>query len=513
MCGIGLLDCTDYFDSLSYRGPDKTKCIKLGESTLCFHRLSINDLTDNGDQPFVNNNTYLVCNGEIYNHEQLKHNSLNIKSNSDCEVLFHLLNENNENSENICKSLDGDFAFIYVQNIDSKQVIIAGRDPIGVRPLFYGFTTNNKIQFCSEIKGLKTCNRISYFPPGFVWTSNNGFVSYSTLTLPKNPCNDYQCSKIQELLIESVKKRLLSDRPIGFFLSGGLDSSIIAAIGSKLLYPQRIKTFSIGIKGFDSPDLKAAKVVSDFLNTDHHVYEFSFEEAIQNINQTIWHLESYDCTTIRASVPMFLLSKYVSENFDCKVILSGEGADELFGGYIYFHDAPTDDEFQSESIRLIKNVHQFDVLRADRCTSGNGLELRVPFFDKTFVEYVTNISPIFKVCRNHWMEKNILRRSFEGWLPDSILWRQKNGMSDAVGYSWIDSLKEYINKQKLHIESFNHCKFDDFEKNKPLTNEELWYRIIYTNLFGNVDCLDGIWRPKWTSEIDPSARNLKQFKY
>lgn len=516
MCGIGLLNSINNFNLLSYRGPHNSYTEELyNYYSICFHRLSINDLSDNGNQPFIHNDNYFVCNGEIYNYIKLKNYldlTIDFQGESDCEVVFHLLNNQKFSTIDLCKKLDGDFAFVHVNYPhDSNPYVIAARDPIGVRPLYFGFNSNNSVEFCSEIKGFHNVRNIQHFPPGHVWI-NGTICSYQPLTLPKIPQNnDYDCEKIKSLLINSVKKRLLSDQPLGFFLSGGLDSSIIAAIGAKLLHPQKIKTFSIGVKGSVSPDLIAAAKVAKFLNTDHHVYEFTIEEALHAIQNTIWHLESYDCTTIRASVPMFLLSKYVSENFDCKVILSGEGADELFGGYIYFHDAPNETEFQKETIRLIENVHQFDVLRADRCTAGNGLELRVPFFDKEFIEYITNISPIFKVYKKNWMEKTILRRSFEGMLPPEILWRQKNGMSDAVGYSWVDAIKDHVKNQKITIESFNDSKYNDYSKNKPLNEEELWYRMIYTSLFPNTDCIGGIWRPQWTMETDPSARKLKQF--
>lgn len=517
MCGIGYIndENVEKFELIKHRGPDQSRNKSLSNGyTLCFHRLSINDLSNSGMQPFVDDNFTMVCNGEIYNYNNLQYVLTenmrnNIKSNSDCEVLYQLLTDPNRNVYEICSNLDGDFAFIFVQS--NPFELIVARDPIGVRPLYWGLNKYNKFEFCSEIKGIQHCKNIEHFPPGSFYTTTSGLVSYQPLLLHKFPSLDYDSSLIKIKLINSVKKRLMSDRPIGFFLSGGLDSSIIAAIGAKLMHPKRIKTFSVGVKGKESPDLIAAKKVATYLNSDHYVYEFTEEEAIECIEKTIWHLESYDCTTIRASVPMFLLSKYVSENHDCRVILSGEGADELFGGYLYFHNAPSPISFHDESISLIRNVHHHDVLRADRCTAGNGLELRVPFFDKEFINYITNISPVYKMYKSHWMEKTILRRAFEGMLPNEILWRQKNGMSDAVGYSWVDFIKQYVNKLELNTESFNHSRYDDFEKNKPMSKEELWYRIIYTNMFGKVDTLKYIWRPKWTNETDPSARKLKQF--
>lgn len=510
MCGISLRYINDNnselqdFKKLKYRGPDETSFVKLDGKTLMFHRLSINDLNSTGSQPFVHESKALICNGEIYNYPQLKQiHGNSLIGNSDCEIIFAMFLNNTMSNIDICNALDGDFAFIYVD--DSCNNIVVARDPIGVRPLFYGENENGDYEFCSEIKGIPNCKHIKHFPPGYVYSTKTGFISYKPLSLTYEPKLDFDTTIIYNKLYESVKKRLMSDREVGFFLSGGLDSSIIAAIGAKIYYPAKITTFSIGIKGYESPDLIAAEKVAKHLNSNHFVYEFTFEEAFDNIRNTIYHLETYDCTTIRASVPMFLLSKYVSENHNHKVILSGEGADELFGGYLYFHNAPDEQSFHNETIRLLKTVHQFDVLRADRCTAGNGLELRVPFFDKDFINYITNIKPMFKTYSQNWMEKTILRRSFETMLPPEILWRQKNGMSDAVGYAWVDNLKNEINKL-VPIYSYN------FNHNQPLSSEELWYRGIYIDMFGeDTDITDTIWRPKWTTETDPSARKLSYF--
>lgn len=510
MCGISLITYSDDFRSkIDYRGPDETNIEQINNYNLCFHRLSINDLSKLGSQPFQEQENFFVCNGEIYNHVSLKEKySLSTNGNSDCEVVFRMI-LNKQNINDICNDIDGVFAFIYISK--SNRIIVA-RDPIGVRPLYYGeYHTKDGIvlEFASEMKEILHCKNIKHFPPGHFYDSDHGFFNYEPLSLPNEPNNDYDTCKINSLLTNSVKKRLMSDRPVGFFLSGGLDSSIIAAIGAKLLHPKRIHTFSIGVKGYESPDLLAADKVAKYLNSYHHVYEFTIDEALEQIENVIWHLESYDCTTIRASIPMFLLSKYVSDKFDIKVILSGEGSDEIFGGYLYFENAPNHNEFHAETIRLLKNVHQFDVLRADKCTAGNGLELRVPFFDKTFVEYITNLHPLFKIFNSTWMEKTILRRSFEGYLPHDILWRQKNGMSDAVGYSWVDNLKHYISKLNL-----NSSERENYQINTPLSNEELHYRKIYTSLFGeNHENMNaGFWRPKWTNIVDPSARQLSNFK-
>jgi asparagine synthase (glutamine-hydrolysing) len=284
-----------------------------------------------------------------------------------------------------------------------------------------------------------------------------------------------------------------TERPVGFFLSGGLDSSLIASIASDLS-DTPIKTFSIGFEGQDSPDLKAARVVANYIQSDHTEITFSLQEGLDAIKDVIWHLETFDTTTIRASVPMFLLSKYISENTDIKVVLSGEGADELFGGYLYFHNAPNVTKFALETNRLVLDVHLFDVLRADRCTAAHGIELRVPFFDPDFIEYVMDgFQPSLKRTK---LEKMILRQAFDGFLPNEILYRQKNGMSDAVGYGWVDGIKEY-------------CKSRWFQR-----TEEKYYKKIFNSHFGTFmeNLTPYMWLPKWSGNItDPSARQLSVF--
>jgi asparagine synthase (glutamine-hydrolysing) len=404
--------------------------------------------------------------------------------------------EDGESMNFICNSLDGDFAFVAMKGDE----IYAARDVMGVRPLFYG-VSNGLIHFCSEIKGLQdVCVEIKEFPKGCYYNSiEDEFYSYHDVSVPNDKQISYDPNTLQAIIEASIEKRLMTDRPIGFFLSGGLDSSIIAAVAAKKL--GKIKTFSIGIG--DSPDLKAAKMVADYINSDHTEMKFTFMEGLSAIKDVIWALESYDCTTIRASVPMFLLSKYVSEHTDIKVILSGEGADELFGGYLYFHNAPNPEEFQKETLRLLDNVHAHDILRADRCTAHHGLELRVPFFDKTLINYVKSIDPKFKISQGI-IEKKILRQAFTNVLPKQIVWRQKNGMSDAVGYSWVDSIRQYVN------DNIEYEKPIQYLKNPPLSKEELYYRNIYKSLF-KPDLLPHVWRPKWTDEKDPSAKLLNVF--
>lgn len=499
MCGIwfGHEINLSHSEQIKHRGPDNT-IIKINEdgNTFAFYRLSINDLSDNGNQPITVGDTTIICNGEIYNHDYLRNIFKgDYKGKSDCEPIARMI-EDGESMDFVCNSLDGDFAFVAMKGDE----IYAARDVMGVRPLFYG-VSEGMIHFCSEIKGLQNfCVDIKEFPKGSYYSSvEDEFYTYHDISVPNDKLISYNSKTLKAITEASIEKRLMSDRPVGFFLSGGLDSSIIAAVGAKKL--GKIKTFSIGIG--DSPDLKAAKTVADYIGSEHTEIKFTFDEGFKIIKDVIWALESYDCTTIRASVPMFLLSKYVSENTDIKVILSGEGADELFGGYLYFHNAPNPAEFQKETLRLLNNVHAHDILRADRCTAHHGLELRVPFFDKTLINYVKSIDPKFKISQGI-IEKKILRQAFNDELPKEIIWRQKNGMSDAVGYSWVDSIRQYVNDNMVYDKTINYLK------NPPLSKEELFYRNIYKSLF-KPDLLPHVWRPKWTDETDPSAKLLNVF--
>lgn len=505
--------------AIHYRGPDEHTWHDGKSMFFLFDRLSINGV-NNGSQPFVAENQSMICNGEIYNHERLKSESnVETTTESDCEVVFRMINAKTEDLGTIFNKIDGVFALIY----ESAEEIIVARDPIGIRPLYIAYKDDDIVGFSSEAKGLVSMvepgiiTKVVHFPPGHYWSSETRtFTRYTQVELKRYDeidswCSDDVVQNVHDLLFDAVSKRLMSDRPVAFFLSGGLDSSIIAAIGAKIMHPQRITVFSIGTSE-NSPDVANARIVAKHLNAIHHVFDFEPKDAFEQIEQTIWHLESYDCTTVRASVPMFMLSKYISENFDFKVILSGEGADELFGGYLYLHNAPDEAAFHDETINLIKNVHQFDALRADRCTAGNGLELRVPFFDLKLVNYVTNLHPELKMpfesCElDHKMEKLVLRLAFSDYLPAKIIMRQKNGMSDAVGYSWVDFVKQHATTK---LEN-NKIREFDIQHNTPLSSEEHLYRCLFHEMFQNLDIVshDSIWRPKWTDVVDPSARQLQ----
>jgi len=483
---------------LSHRGPDDYRTKTLGKCRMDFYRLAINDLTDAGMQPFVKENEMLICNGEIYNHRDFRDGTE--KSNSDCEVLLPLIRDHG-----MMKTLDlinGDFAFVWT---DGKRVM-AARDPVGVRPLFYTRYAENSIAFASEIKALLFLNsKIHIFPPGHIYDSYiNDFVCYHTGYWRVNKYIKTGVKRqLRETLEHAVHDRIdNTDREIGFLLSGGLDSSLIASIATRKL--GKIRTFSIGLEG--SPDLEAARIMAKYLDTDHTEVKFTPEEGIAHINDVIHSLESYDTTTVRASTPMWLLCKYIKQNTPCRYIFSGEGSDEILGGYLYFHNAPNVDEFACENMRRLRLIHQFDGLRADRCAGAHGLDLIVPFLDKNFIENCMTINQKHKIDT---IEKRVLREAFQGYLPDTILWRQKDGMSDAVGTNWVDEIKKYAEDEVDDI-LFRETRAKTRGHNTPLTKEEAMYRNIFWKMYGkdNDHLITEIWRPKWTNVTDPSARLL-----
>jgi len=472
------------FSTLRHRGPDGKGIDQIGKCCMEFERLAINDTSLKGLQPFRSEKGMLVCNGEIFNHAQFS------SSANDCECLIPLIEKYGilETS----KMVLGEFAMCYT---DGNSVQVA-RDPFGVRPLFYT-KIDDSLAFASEAKALiQFGTRIDIFPPGHVYDS-------TTDTFTRYYDHD---QVVKRSLVEAVRTRVdNTDRNIGFLLSGGLDSSLVVTIAKKFL-STKMKTFSVGIE--DSPDVLAARVMAKFLDSDHTEFRFDVEEGLENLEKVIWSLESYDTTTVRASVPMWLLSRYISKNTDCKVILSGEGSDELFGGYLYFHYAPDVESFSAENDRRLRLIHQFDGLRADRCMAAHGLELRVPFLDTHVVDAGMTIDQSLKLPRDG-VEKWYLRNLFKGDLPDEILWRQKNGMSDAVGYAWVRTVKEYAEKT-VSDEEFDEIKQKAGTHNVPLTKEEALYRKIFWKLFGYEQdhLISEIWRPKWTTVTDPSATQL-----
>ena len=505
MCGIFALfgdevEVSPYL--LSHRGPDDYRTKTLGKCRMDFYRLAINDLTDAGMQPFRRGDDMLICNGEIYNHREFRDGKE--MSKSDCEVLLPLIKD--FGMMKTLELINGDFAFVWT---NGKRVM-AARDPVGVRPLFYTRYAEGSIAFASEVKALLFLNsEIHIFPPGHMYDSYiNDFVCYHKGYWRVNKYIKSGFSRqLMEILEHAVHDRIdNTERDIGFLLSGGLDSSLICSIAARKL--GKIKTFSIGLKG--SPDLEAARTVAKYLDTDHTEVTFTPEEGIAHLNDVIHSLESYDTTTVRASTPMWLLCKYIKQHTQCRYIFSGEGSDELLGGYLYFHNAPNVDEFACENMRRLRLIHQFDGLRADRCAGAHGLDLIVPFLDKNFIDFCMTINQNEKMVG---IEKRILREAFEGYLPKDILWRQKDGMSDAVGTNWVDEIKKYA-EDDVDDTLFSETRMKARGHNTPLTKEEALYRNIFWKMYGkdNDHLISEIWRPRWTKITDPSARLLIEKK-
>ena len=520
------------FLKLIKRGPDNSKFEIVNNIFLGFHRLSINDITDAGNQPMQYNDYYLICNGEIFNYKNIiQRYNFNTKSNSDCEVILHLYNYlvNKCNIKNksqiintICNELDAEFAFIlYDKKLETTYI---ARDPYGVRPLFIGTMPNNdNFIFSSELKGLNNLvkNAKQFNPGSYMTICNSNDIDnnliyntgkYHNIILYKglknNNKNILNC--LNEIFREAVYKRMMSDKEICSLLSGGLDSSLVASIVSEKLGPNKLKTFAIGIKG--SPDLKYAQIVADHIKSIHHSIELTEKEFLDSIEEVIIAIESYDTTTVRASVGNYLVSKYIKENTQCKVIFNGDYADEVCGGYKYFKNAPSEEDFHNESIRLVKDIHYFDCLRSDRSISNNGLEARVPFADKHFVSYYLSINPTLRMS-NDKIEKCMLRKAFENdnLLPNEVLWRSKEAFSDGVTSetrSWHKIIQEYVDTQ-ISDEYFEENK-SKYTFNTPVLKESFYYRKIFEKHYGGFsNVIPYFWMPKWCEETnDPSAREI-----
>ena len=504
----------DALNQAAYRGPDHQHVSINNGITWGFNRLSIMDLSSKGNQPFVYKDCVLVCNGEVYNYHSLKamlKTDYTFKSGSDCEVLIPLYHK--YGIEILCKFLDAEFAMVIYDA--KKDKILAARDPMGIRPMFYGYhKEDGKICFASEAKGLfPLCQEIMPFPPGHYYEDGK-FICYNDLSNPKTINNDDLetiATNLRLKLEKAVKKRLQSDAPIGYLLSGGLDSSLVCAIAARL-NDQPIKTFAIGMDT-DPIDLKYAKQVADYLGTDHTEVIMTKEDLLENLRDVIFHLETYDITTIRASMAMYLLCKYIHEKTDLKVILTGEVSDELFG-YKYTDFAPNAKEFQKEAEKRIREIYMYDVLRADRCISVHSLEARVPFGDLAFVDYVMHIDPKLKM-NTYGKGKYLLRKAFDkGYLPQDILMREKAAFSDAVGHSLSDEIKAYANDYYSDQEFEEKRKKYDFAT--PFTKESLLYREIFEKYYPHqAHMIKGFWMPNSNWEgcqvDDPSARFLKNY--
>ena len=486
---------------LTHRGPDDFKSVTLGKCRIDYYRLAINDLSALGMQPFEYKNTVMfACNGEIYNYKDLQVGEET--SSSDCEPVMHVIRL--LGAKNALEMIRGDFAFVYT---DGSHVI-AGRDPVGVRPLFYTLYADDSIAFASEAKALRfLATPICVFPPGHFYDSTiDDFVCYYTTHWRINGSDRALRSsgvELQKTLEDAVKIRLsMSDRPKGFLLSGGLDSSLVCAIAQKMSH-RPIRTFSIGLEG--SPDLEAARVVADYIGSNHTEIHFTVEEGVAAIPDVIRTTESWDTTTIRASVPNYLLCKYISENTDVRYIFSGEGSDEILGGYYYFKYAPDVNDFAMENMRRLRLIHQFDGLRADRCAGRWGLDLVVPFLDTRFIEVCMTMPQKLKITT---LEKDVIRRAFHGYLPDLVLYRKKDAFSDAVGEDWVRRLRNL--GDSISDTMMDNIRLMCRGHNEPRTKEEAFYREHFWSEFGSMNdsLIREYWRPRWTTQTDPSARLL-----
>lgn len=503
------------YDALFHRGPDHQALITDESGIWGFHRLSIMDLSHHGNQPFEHQGVRLLCNGEIYNYPQLKtmlQSQYQFQSGSDCEVLIPLYQR--LGIEMMMKMLDGEFAIVLRDSRTGD--IMAGRDPMGIRPMFYGYDKQTGgIAFASEAKGLVAfCRDVKPFPPGHYY-ANGQFICYNDLADPKRIVEqdvETIASHLKQKLENGVLKRLSSDAPLGFLLSGGLDSSLVCAIAQRHT-DKPIKTFAVGMDT-DPIDLKYAKEVADYLGTEHTEVIMTKDEVLAALEKVIWHLETWDITTIRASIGMYLVCKYIRENTDLKVLLTGEVSDEIFG-YKYTDFAPNPMTFQQEAQKRIRELYMYDVLRADRCLAANSLEARVPFSDIDFVDYAMSINPERKM-NVYNKGKYLLRKAFEGldYLPDSILYREKAAFSDAVGHSMVDHLKAYAEAQ-YSDEDLVQAK-SKYPYATPFTKESLLYRDIFEKFYpGQAHWIKDFWMPnkEWEgcNVDDPSARVLGNY--
>lgn len=501
------------FEKTISRGPNDSRVVETGDGLLGFHRLSIMGLTPSGMQPFRLGSSYVVCNGEIYGFEKLKE-ELSVKytfeSESDCEILLPLYQEY---GTDMFDMIDAEFACI-IYDGEAKE-FIAARDPIGIRPLYYGYDKEGAVIFASEAKNLVgLAEKIMPFPPGYYYKGGQ-FICYCDIAKVDMVCHDNLetvCKSIHDKLVAGVEKRLVADAKVGFLLSGGLDSSLVCAIAAKKS-KEPIKTFAIGMSE-DAIDLKYAKQVADYIGSDHTEVSMTPDEMLSSLETVIQLLGTYDITTIRASMGMYLVCKAIHEQTNIRVLLTGEISDELFG-YKYTDFAPDARAFQEESQKRIHELHMYDVLRADRCISVNSLEARVPFGDLDFVKYVMAVDPELKL-NTYGKGKYLLRHAFEqgGYLPDEILWREKAAFSDAVGHSMVDYLKEYAQKQYTDAEFERRCK--SYTHARPFTKESLLYREIFEKYYpGQAEMVTDFWMPNREWEgcdvNDPSARVLSNY--
>ncbi|GAA0856724.1 asparagine synthase B [Aliiglaciecola litoralis] len=548
MCGIfGILDiksdvselrtqALELSKLLRHRGPDWSGIWNNNSAILSHERLAIVDV-DNGAQPLISrdNNQVLAVNGEIYNHKALEQGlaqPYDFKTKSDCEVILPLYQQK---GVDFIDDLQGMFAFVlYDETLDAYLI---ARDHMGIIPLYTGFDEHGNFFVASEMKALvPVCKTVQEFPPGhYLWSKTGELKKYyqrDWMSYDAVKDNTTDLNDLKKALEKSVKSHLMSDVPYAVLLSGGLDSSLVSAIAAKYVAKRiededkseawwpRLHSFAVGLEG--APDLLAAKKVADMIGTVHHEIHFTIQEGIDAIRDVIYYLETYDTTTIRAATPMYLMSRKIKA-MGIKMVLSGEGADEIFGGYLYFHKAPNAKEFHEETVRKLERLHMFDCARANKSTSAWGVEARVPFLDKEFIDVAMRLNPQDKMCVDGKMEKWILRKAFDNneYLPAEVLWRQKEQFGDGVGYSWIDSIKEHVDTQ-ITDQQLATAEFR-FPINTPDTKEGYFYRTIFESYFPQesaAHCVPGgksiacstvealEWDASFKTMADPSGRSM-----
>ena len=478
---------------IRHRGPDWSGIYCGGSAILAHERLSIVD-PESGGQPLYSpdKKQVLAVNGEIYNHRDIRkqfEGKYEFQTGSDCEVILALYREK---GINFLEDLNGIFAFALYD--EEKDDFLIARDPIGVIPLYIGYDSDGKVYCASELKALEGfCERYEPFLPGhYYWSKEGKMTRWYTrdwMTYDAVKDNPASVSAIHDALEAAVKRQLMSDVPYGVLLSGGLDSSVISAIAKKFAarrietgkkdawWPQ-LHSFAVGLKG--APDLIKAREVADYIGTVHHEINYTIQEGLDAVRDVIYFIETYDVTTVRASTPMYLLARVI-KSMGIKMVLSGEGADEVFGGYLYFHKAPDAKAFHEETVRKLSKLYLYDCLRANKSLSAWGVEGRVPFLDKEFLDVAMRTNPEAKMCPGKTIEKKIVREAFADMLPESVAWRQKEQFSDGVGYSWIDTLKE-ITSKAVTDEQMAHAA-ERFPINTPMNKEEYYYRSIFEEYF------------------------------
>ena len=519
---------------IRHRGPDWSGIYSSDNAIMGHERLAIVDPTS-GKQPLLNEEETLVlaANGEIYNHLELRKQfkgKYNFRTDSDCEIILALYQEK---GVDFVDDLNGIFAFAIYDN--KKDEYFIARDHMGIIPLYMGWDINGTFYVASELKALEgICSKIELFPPGHYWHSSDSapvnWYNREWRDFENVKDNPTSIEELHDALSDAVHRQLMSDVPYGVLLSGGLDSSVTSALAKKFAskriesddtqsawWPQ-LHSFSVGLEG--SPDLEAARKVSKHIGSIHHEVKFTIQEGLDAIRDVVYHLETYDITTIRASTPMFLMARTI-KSLGIKMVLSGEGADELFGGYLYFHKAPSAEEFHKETVRKLDKLHQYDCLRANKSLAAWGIEGRVPFLDKEFIDVAMRINPKDKLINSERMEKWVVRKAFEDYLPESVAWRQKEQFSDGVGYNWIDTLKEVV-EAAVTDEQMENAHFR-YPLQTPKNKEEFHYRTIFEEHFPSdaaamsvpsvpsVACSTPIaleWDEAFKNQNDPSGRAI-----